>query len=68
MLPTRGRECPTCGNNFCTSFPTVSNPLSLLRPMLQYGQLTFLAASLPAVEAAFEGMDHLAEESDLLTL
>ena len=35
VQPARGRKCPMCGNNFRTSFPTVSNLLSLLRPTLQ---------------------------------
>ena len=39
----------------------------MLRPSLNGTALTFLSASLPHVSAAFEGMDHLAEDSGITT-
>ena len=40
----------------------------MLCPTVTDGHLTFGRSSLPDVSAAFEGMDHLAEESDLTTI
>ena len=68
IQPTCSRDCPHCAHSFRTSFLTVSNPFSLLCPVLRGTHLTFLAGSVPTVAASFEGMDHLAEESDILNL
>ena len=47
--------------------PTIGHPFSMLQPQLHGTTMTLLQKSLPDVQAAFEGMDHLAEESDLQT-
>ena len=66
MTPGRTHTCAHCTAAFTSSIPAVSHPLSLLCPTLTGTRLTFQSSSLPDVSAAFEGMDHLAEESDLL--
>ena len=47
--------------------PTIGHPFSMLQPQLHGTTMTLLQKSLPDVQAAFEGMDHLAEESDIQT-
>ena len=47
--------------------PAIGHPFSMLQPQLHGTTMTFLQKSLPDVHAAFEGMDHLAEESDIQT-
>jgi hypothetical protein len=47
--------------------PTIGHSFSMLQPQLHGTTMTLLQKSLPDIQAAFEGMDHLAEESDIQT-
>lgn len=40
----------------------------MLHPKLTGTEVSFQSATLPSVSAAFEGMDHLAQESDIATV
>ena len=68
VTSTRESICHVCNGTFHSAIPVVAHPLSLLQPVLNGTQLTFLMALLPHVSATFEGMDHLAEDSGLTTL
>ena len=67
VTPHRVHLCQACGARFQSPMPTIGHPFSMLQPQLHGTTMTLLQKSLPDVQAAFEGMDHLAEESDIQT-
>ena len=60
--------CHACERQFPSAVPSIGHPFSTLCPTLTNQTLTFGSHSLPTIAAAFDGMDHLAEESDIITL
>ena len=60
--------CHACERQFPSAVPSIGHPFSTLCPTLTNQTLTFGSHSLPTIAAAFDGMDHLAEESDITTL
>ena len=57
-----------CGWHFPSTVPSIGHPFSTLCPTLSNQTLTFGSRLLPTIAAAFDGMGHLAEESDITTL
>ena len=66
--PHRTHVCHHCGCHFSSPTPCIGHPFSTLGPTLTDQTLTFGFHTLPTVSAAFDGMDHLAEESDITSV